>query len=81
MFQRCLHQQSPCFCTGEALKVALYDARYAEGVPFLEGIDGANAWLEGVIESPPEWGRPEEGNPNQPRRPPEFNPPQVRLTF
>lgn len=31
----------------------------------------------GVIETPPEWGRPDEGNPNQPRRPPEYNPPQV----
>ena len=30
-----------------------------------------------VIETPPEWGRPDEGNPNQPRRPPEYTPPQV----
>ena len=33
-----------------------------------------------VIESPPEWGRPDEGNPNQPRRPPEYTPPQVGST-
>lgn len=31
----------------------------------------------GVIETPPEWGRPDEGNPNQPRRVPEYQPPQV----
>jgi hypothetical protein len=31
---------------------------------------------EAVIESPPEWGPPGEGNPNQPRRPPEYQPPQ-----
>ena len=35
----------------------------------------------GVIETPPEWGRPDEGNPNQPRRPPEYNPPQVRFMY
>ena len=33
--------------------------------------------IEAVIETPPEWGRPDEGNPNQPRRPPEYQPPQV----
>lgn len=33
--------------------------------------------IEGVIETPPEWGSPDEGNPNQPRRPPEYQPPQV----
>ena len=39
----------------------------------------ASASLEttAVIETPPEWGRPDEGNPNQPRRPPEYTPPQV----
>ena len=33
---------------------------------------------ESVIETPPEWGAPDEGNPNQPRRPPEYQPPQAR---
>ena len=33
--------------------------------------------IKGVIETPPEWGAPDEGNPNQPRRPPEYQPPQV----
>lgn len=33
---------------------------------------------EAVIETPPEWGAPDEGNPNQPRRPPEYQPPQAR---
>ena len=35
----------------------------------------------GVIEPPPEWGRPDEGTPNQPRRPPEYNPPQVCIFY
>lgn len=48
-------------------------AKYAEGNPFFE-------IPEDVIETPPEWGRPDEGNPNQPRRPPEYNPPQVITT-
>ena len=30
-----------------------------------------------VIETPPEWGSPDEGNPNQPIRVPEYQPPQV----
>lgn len=41
---------------------------YASGVP---------NDAEAVIETPPEWGAPDEGNPNQPRRPPEYQPPQV----
>jgi len=44
----------------------------ASGYPDIEAI-------EAVIESPPEWGRPDEGNPNQPRRPPEYQPPQVHM--
>lgn len=45
-----------------------------EQVYSAEEIPGIGA----VIESPPEWGRPDEGNPNQPRRPPEYQPPQVK---
>ena len=30
-----------------------------------------------IVEPPPEWNRPDEGNPNMPRRPPEYQPPQV----
>lgn len=32
---------------------------------------------QGIVEPPPEWNRPDEGNPNMPRRPPEYQPPQV----
>ena len=43
----------------------------------LSGSASGSPETTGVIETPPEWGRPDEGNPNQPRRPPEYNPPQV----
>lgn len=40
-------------------------------------VASASPETTGVIETPPEWGRPDEGNPNQPRRVPEYQPPQV----
>lgn len=46
-----------------------------------EILASANPETTDVIETPPEWGRPDEGNPNQPRRPPEYNPPQVGSTY
>lgn len=49
--------------------------RIIEGVA--SGIASGLPDINAVIETPPEWGRPDEGNPNQPRRPPEYNPPQV----
>ncbi|KAL3160522.1 hypothetical protein ABBQ32_010826 [Trebouxia sp. C0010 RCD-2024] len=39
-------------------------------------VASASPETTGVIETPPEWGRPDEGNPNQPRRVPEYQPPQ-----
>ena len=59
----------------------------ASGYPDIEGIEAvqeaieAIEAIEAVIESPPEWGRPDEGNPNQPRRPPEYQPPQVHILY
>ena len=52
----------------------LQAAKYAEGNPYFEP-------PESVIEPPPEWSRPDEGNPNQPRRPREYTPPQVILVI
>ena len=37
----------------------------------------ASMETQGIVEPPPEWNRPDEGNPNMPRRPPEYQPPQV----
>ena len=47
-------------------------AGYACGLPPEDPSD-----IDAVIETPPEWGAPDEGNPNQPRRVPEYQPPQV----
>ena len=47
--------------------------------PFGPAVMQAAASMEtqGIVEPPPEWNRPDEGNPNMPRRPPEYQPPQV----
>lgn len=47
----------------------------------ISGAASGSPETTGVIETPPEWGRPDEGNPNQPRRPPEYNPPQVHSVY
>ena len=59
----------------------VYDMEQEEKQRIIEGVASGLASglpdIDSVIETPPEWGRPDEGTPNQPRRPPEYNPPQV----
>ncbi len=68
----------------EQLEAFLAEMQAEEQQHIMEGIavgtEGVPI-IEDLIESPPEWGRPDEGNPNQPRRPPEYQPPQVPITL
>ena len=67
----------------KALEDFIAEMQADEAEQIMEGMLSGSASgfpnTEAVIESPPEWGRPDEGNPNQPRRPPEYQPPQVRF--